>query len=409
MATIQEAAGSLTPLDFEPFGIEFRQDPARFHPALLAASPGAMTVEGVPSAFVASYAHCNAVLRDFKSFSSLKPKGMPGMERVDFFNGLPVMNYSDPPDHMRRRKVVNPAFTPKRTEALNEAATQLIDELLDEAAALGEFDAVPQITRKLSNGVLMTQFMGIPAEDQGIFRRYSQSISLLDQMRPGDPKPPEYLAAWAEGAAYCRRIREQPSDENDGNLIRVIANSAEGGAISEDEMMAMMMVLLIGGNSTVSSVSAVALKHLALNPDIAERIRQDPSLASRHLEESLRIDPPVLLVMRFAAVDADIGGKTIAKGMPVYTMIGTACFDPAVFPDPYRFYIDRPNGKDHMAFGQGIHTCLGNAITRNVVPKLIQAAAEKMPRLKIADRSDAIGYETRTARARHLDRLLLAA
>ena len=101
--------------EFDPFSQEFRTNPMAFFDQIIAASPGFMTVDGVPSAFVAGHAQCSSILRDYKNFSSEKPKGLPGMQKFDFFNGLPVMNYSDPPDHTRRRQLVAPAFTRKRT------------------------------------------------------------------------------------------------------------------------------------------------------------------------------------------------------------------------------------------------------------------------------------------------------
>lgn len=397
-------------LIFDPFASSYREDPQRYWPMMLEESPGFIMMEGVPSAFVASYAQNVAVLRNFNTFSSLKPKGLPGMERIDFFNGLPVMNYSDPPDHTRRRKIVNPAFTPKRTEMLNQNAGILIDRILDTLTRRGgEFEVLSELTKPLSIDTLLRRFMGIADEDQPIFMNYVMTLGLLDKMKPGDPKPQPYLDAWARGAEWCREQQELARKGECHNLVGVIADGAEGGAINDDEMMAMMIVLLIGGVSTVAGAAAASLMNLARHPEVAERVRADPSLASNVLEESLRLDPPVSLVMRFAADTAELGGKTIPKGMPVYTMISVACHDPETFPDPYAFDIDRPNVKDHLAFGQGMHTCIGNAITRNVVPLLINKVVERMPNLRLADRDDAIQWDTSTPRARHIGKLHLAA
>lgn len=396
--------------DFDPFSAEFRENPEKYHPLLLAQSPGFITMEGVPSAYIAGFAQCQAVLRNFKGFSSLKPKGLPGMERIDFFNGLPVMNYSDPPDHTRRRKVVNPAFTPKRTQMLNENAAIIIDSMIDKIMANGGgFEALGDFAKIVSIDTLLRHFMGIEDKDQPIFMNYVMTLPLLDKMRPGDPKPQAYLDAWAAGAAYCKEQQELARRGECRNLIGVIAEGAEGGAIDDDEMMAMMIVLLIGGVSTVAGAAAASLMNLARNPDVAERVRQDPSLAINVLEESMRLDPPVSLVMRFATDNIEVGGKVIPKGMPTYVMLGVACHDPSVYPDPYKFDIDRPNVKDHIAFGHGMHTCIGNAITRNVVPLLIQKVVGKMPNLRLADRPDALEWDTSTPRARHIGKLYLQA
>lgn len=405
-----ENAENIELMDFDPFGMAFRQNPEKYHAMLFRNSPGYIDMEGVPSAFVATYAQCTAVLRDPKTFSSKKPVGLPGMERIDFFNGLPVMNYSDAPDHTRRRKVVNPAFTPKRTALLLENAEVMIDQLIDKAIAKGgEFDAHQDICKPFSIDTQLSKFLAIAPEDQAIFLRYVQTIPLLDALKPGDPKPQAYLDAWKEGAAFCRRQQELAREGKCDSLIGVIAEGADGGALSEDEMMAMMIVLLIGGVSTIAGAVAVAMMNLAQYPDLAERIRQNGDLAAPFLEECLRMDPPVSLVMRFCQTPTEIGGTVILKGMPTYVMIAAACHDPEKFPDPYRFDMDRENVKDHIAFGQGMHTCIGNAIARAVGPMCIRKVANRLPNLRLADRPDAIQWDVSTPRARHIDKLFLKA
>jgi cytochrome P450 len=403
-----EDAEDIELMAFDPFGPAFRQNPEKHHAMLFENSPGYIDMEGVPSAFIASYAQCIAVLRDFKTFSSIKPNGLPGMQRIDFFNGLPVMNYSDPPDHTRRRKVVNPAFTPMRTALLLENAEIMTDSLIDRVLAKGgEFDAMEALCKPFSIDTQLSKFLAIAPEDQAIFLRYVQTIPLLDSLKLGDPKPQAYLDAWKEGAAFCKRQQELARQGKCESLIGVIAAGADGGALSEDEMMAMMIVLLIGGVSTIAGAVAVALMNMAKYPDVADRVRRDPDAAALVLEESLRMDPPVSLVMRFCQKPTEIGGKLILKGMPTYVMIATACHDPEKFPDPYRFDIDRENLKDHIAFGQGMHTCIGNAIARAVGPMVIRKVANRIPNLRLADRPDAIQWDTSTPRARHIDKLFL--
>jgi cytochrome P450 len=406
-STVERTAGPDL-ASFDPFGPVFRADPEIWHEPLVAASPGFMTMAGVPSAWVASYAQATAVLRDHASFSSLKPKGLPGMERVDFFNGLPVMNYSDPPDHTRRRKVVNSAFLPRQTAPLAGEAGKIIDAAFDRAADQGgRLEVVGELTKPMSIQILLDHFMRIDKADQRIFLEYFGTFPLLDKLRPGDPKPQAFLDIWQEGSAYCRRQLALAREGKCDNLVGVIANSADGGAITEDEMMAMMIVLLIGGVPTVAAAAGSALHHLAQYPEIADRIRADPALAAKHHEESLRIDPPVTVVLRFGTEGSKIAGVPIAREMPVYVMLGSANRDPAVYPDPTHFSIDRPNSHTHLGFGFGIHTCIGNAITRTIVPLLIRKAAERFARIEVADDPEAIGYDAGNPRGRHLARLKL--
>jgi cytochrome P450 len=313
------------------------------------------------------------------------------------------MNYSDPPDHTRRRKVVNPAFTPKRTEMLIAEASTLADKLLDKAVANGGMEVMNDFAKLISIDTLLRRFMAIEDKDHHIFLDYVNTLPLLDKLELGDPKPKAYLDAWEAGKEYCREQQQLARRGECNNLIGLIANSAEDGSISDDEMMAMMIVLLTGGVSTVAGAIGICLMNLARSPGLAKRIVEEPTLAANHLEESLRLDPPVSLVMRFAAADAQIGEKIIPKGMPIYVMIAAACHDPEVFPDPYRFDVDRANAKDHIAFGQGMHTCIGNAITRNIVPMLIRKVAERAPNLRPAGADGDPQWNVGTPRARHIE------
>jgi cytochrome P450 len=395
--------------DFDPFGMDFRRDPTAFHQRLFENSPGFMLMEaGVPSAFVAKYRQVQDVLKNFRAFSSTKPQGLPGMQRIDFFNSLPVMNYSDPPDHIRRRKVVNGAFAPERTKVLIEAALSEVDKVLDRLIPGREFEVISQFAKPVAYTTLLTHFMQLDHQDQAIFIEYIGTLSLLDKLKMGDPKPQPYLDAWERGREFCRRQKELAREGKCSNLIGLIANSADGGTLSDDEMMAMMIVLLTGGAGTVSGALGAVTRNLAKYPHVAARIRKEPELAPAFHEETLRLDPPVSLVMRFAADDTQIGDVVIPKGMPVYVMIATACHDPDIYTDPSAFDIDRPNIRDHLAFGYGMHTCIGSNITRNIVPAIIARIAERMPNLHLVGSEGGLAWDLSTPRARHVGKLTVA-
>ncbi|MFA5549283.1 MAG: hypothetical protein WDA10_12125 [Porticoccaceae bacterium] len=182
---------------FDPFSAEFRADPASFHPQLLEHSPGFIMMEGnVASAYVAKYDQCVQVLSNWELFSSLKPANLPGMQRVDFFNGQPVMNYSDPPDHTRRRRVVDPAFSPGRVRKLADAAERLIDDILGQFEPGQRVDAVNQIGKPLAVSLLFGEFFGVPREGWQTFLDFGATFPLLDKLKPGDPKPQAYLDGW---------------------------------------------------------------------------------------------------------------------------------------------------------------------------------------------------------------------
>lgn len=389
--------------DFDPFGMELRAAPFTLFPRLVENSPGFMMAEGTPSCFVASYADVTAVARDFKRFSSLKPVGLPGMERFDMFNSQPVMNYSDPPEHTRRRKVVQASFTPRRVEQIDVDSQGLVDRLLDNVAGKEVVNALEAICQPVATEMLLGGLMNVPPEDRPIFFRVMYGMSFLDKMRPGDAKPPEYVAGWAAGSDYCRKAIAKAREEKSETLVGLIVRAAEEmGVISDEEMLAMMMLLLTGGLTTVPAATASTLLCLAQRPDLRERVRQEPALADVALEEAMRLYSPVTFSMRFATVDAEIGGKTIPGGTPVYTLWSAANHDPAKFPDPYSFDLDRPNLKEHLAFGWGMHTCIGAAVTRNLGPMIVRKMLERFPNFRLADPDHPPPFNTGSARGTHL-------
>jgi cytochrome P450 len=396
-------------IDFQPFGRAFREDPHAYYPALLANSPAAIELEGKPAVVIASYPQVRAVLTDFKLFSSVKPAGTPNMERVDFFNGFPVMNYCDPPQHTLLRRLVGPAFSAGSLRILKARSQKIVDELL---AGLGEhpsFDGVADLGYPFARRLLMNTFMGVPPDEEYIFLKYLETIPLLDAIPPGGGKPQAFLDAWKAGTDYCQIALERARRDKTDNLVRLIADASDGGRISQDEIMATMVVLFAGGLTTVSATIGAALLNLARYPEVAERIRQDPELAERHFEETLRLNPALVSVMRFPTQDITFEGLEIKRNTPLYVMLATACYDPAAFPDPYRFDLDRPNNKEHMGFGAGVHTCIGNVIARAVAPSLIADVARRYPGLRMSDPDQKLEYDVANPRVRHLIGVRLAA
>ena len=395
--------------DFQPFGMEFRNDPYKFYPELLAHSPMAVNVGGEPAVVVSRYRQVRHILSHHKEFSSVKPAGVPGMERVDFFNSRPVMNYTDPPEHTNLRKIVNPAFTPRNLAKLQLRSQDIVEELIAGLGDRPKFDAVEDFGYPFARRLLMNTFMGVPDEEQYIFMDWLNAIPLLDKVVPGGGKPTEFVDAWNAGTDYCEAALQRAQRDDSENIVRLIADASESGRISTDDVMATMLVLFAGGLTTVSATTGACLLKLTEYPEIAERIRQEPELAARHFEETLRLTPALTSVMRFPKNDFEFHGMAIERDTPLYVMLSAACHDPDEFPDPFRFDIDRPNYRDHMGFGAGQHTCIGNVIARAVVPPLIAELARRYPDLHRSQPGEPLKFDVANPRVRHLASVRLAA
>jgi cytochrome P450 len=398
---------SATSPGFDPFGPAFLADPVSSYPALLKASPGYMNPDGVASAYVARHAHATGVLSDFKRFSSVRPPGVPGLDRLDFFNGQTVMAYADPPQHDRLRRVVGAAFAARQVCKSHGALADVLDELLNGLSERQEIEAVSELCLPMAIRFMLGHFLGLPDEAQKIFTDFGAALRLLADTPPGGGKPRAYLDAWNAGVGYCAQAAARARREEPGGVIGAIVAAHEGDRLSDAEMMAMMVLLMTAGYPTIAAAASACLKNLALHPEVTSQIRAEPELAERHFTESLRLDPPVTLVLRFAKQDTEIDGAPIAKGMPVYVMLAAACRDPGIFPNPERFEIGRDTPSSHLALGFGLHACIGNAVARICVVRFIQTMAERFPKLRRADRQAPLSYET-SLRGRHLARLPLA-
>jgi cytochrome P450 len=393
---------------FDPFGQSFRLNPRLYYPGLHGESPGFMVLAGVPSAYVIKYSQVKKALTDFKSLSSVRPRGLPGLQRIDFFNGQPVMNYSDPPQHDRLRRIVHGSFLPSRVAAMPGVMARLLEEQLARIADRHEFDAARDLCKPLATELILGHLMGASQEGQAIFMRYVSTLPLLDKVPSGGGKPKEFLDAWQAGVEYCgEALARARREKNEGLIGLIAAASDDGERMSGEETMAMMLVFMTGGFPTVSGTTAEALKNLALYPAVAGRIRAEPELALRHYEESLRCEAPVTLVMRFAVEDVEYDGKVIGQGTPVYVMIGGACYDPEVFPEPDRFDIDRTNLKLHLAFGAGLHACIGANVARAVAPVIIRSIASRFPSLHLTRSHTELDYGA-MPRVRHLESVPVA-
>ncbi|WP_235030230.1 cytochrome P450 [Nonomuraea solani] len=312
---------------------------------------------------------CTTLLRDprFGRGTESMDSGEPGQPAVSFL-------WLDPPDHTRLRALVSRAFTPRMLERLRprvEAITAgLIGGLADEA------DLMSGLAYPLPIMVI-SEMLGVPPEDHERFRGWSQSLARsLDPMLT-DELASESGRAGREFRDYFRGLltlrRERPGDD----LLSALARVEE---LTEAELLATCVLLLVAGHETTVNLIGNGVLHLAgrgLLRQAAERPKQV-------VEEVLRYDPPVQLTHRVALEDTELGGMPVPKGVPVMALIGAANRDPAVFPDPGRFDVDREPGR-HFAFGLGIHFCLGATLARMEGEIALSALARAAPGLELAD------------------------
>jgi len=280
------------------------------------------------------------------------------------FGRTRTMLTSDPPEHTRLRRLVSKAFTPRMVEGLRPRIQEIVDELLDAVAQNGRMDVIRDLAYPLPV-IVIAEMLGVPPEHRDQFKHWSDEIV---GVLGGPLVPQETLersrVAVHELAEYLRGVIVERRREPREDLVSgLIAAEEQGQILSEDEMLATAMLLLVAGNETTTNLIGNGMLSLLRNPDEMERLCADPSQVPTAVEELLRYDGPVQATGRVAMEDLEIGGQKVTKGQAVLTVLGAANRDPAQFGKPDELDLDRqPN--EHVAFGDGIHFCLGAPLAR---------------------------------------------
>jgi hypothetical protein len=265
----------------------------------------------------------------------------------------------DPPAHTRMRGLVNKAFTPRVVERIRPRIREIADKLLDALPEPGHLDVVADFAVPLPV-IVIAEVLSIPASDRDRFKGWSTDIagSLAGPFQPAEALERSVRSA-NEIADYFRdQIALRRREPRDDLLSALCAAEEQGDLLSEDEMIATCILLLVAGNETTTNLIGNGMLVLLQNPDERRRLQSDPALIPSGVEEMLRFDSPAQMTSRIATGDIELRGRHFEEGQVVLAVLSAANRDPAQFPQPERFDVARHPNR-HLAFGQGIHYCLG--------------------------------------------------
>jgi cytochrome P450 len=285
---------------------------------------------------------------------------------------------TDPPRHRQLRSLVTQAFTPRAVEALAPRISTLTEELLDGIASTGTADLIEELAYPLPV-IVIAELMGIPAEDRNRFKLWSDAI--VSQTRGGaedadhatNREMTEYFLAMIE------RRRSRPGNDLISNLL---AAEIEGQKLSVAELLGFCSLLLVAGNETTTHLIGNAVLCFTEAPGTIERLLADPALLPQAIEEVLRFRSPVQSMYRVTAAATTLGGVPVPAGAPLVAWIGSANRDERQFQRPDLFDIHRGPTR-HLAFGQGIHFCLGAPLARLEARIALTAALSRLPGLEL--------------------------
>ncbi|XMN05565.1 cytochrome P450 family protein [Streptomyces griseobrunneus] len=368
------------PIDLAALGEEFTRDPYPVYAALRARGPvhRVRIPEGTHAWLVVGYEAGRTLLAD-QRLSKQWAKASPALGVTKVSAGTSMLS-SDTPDHTRLRKLVAREFTPRRMEQLTPRVQEMTDELLDRMLAAPDrrADLVESLSYPLPMNVIC-ELLGVPFLDRTAFREWSnQAVSSVDASKRDSST--RAMAAYLTGLLQDKRAR--PGEDLMSALIHTA--DEDGDRLSADELMGMAWLLLVAGHETTVNLITNGVHNLLTHPDQLAALRADFGLMGNAVEEILRFEGPVETpTYRFTTEPVDIGGTVIPGGGElVLVAMSDANRDPARYPDASRFDITR-DARGHIAFGHGIHYCLGAPLARIEARVAIRSLLERCPELRL--------------------------
>ena len=294
----------------------------------------------------------------------------------------------DPPDHTRLRGLVSKAFTPRMIEQLRPRIQQIADELLEAVQAQGRMDLIVDFAFPLPITVI-SEMLGIPAKDRQQFRVWSQTIVNV----PMEPQMEDKLAALEMFVQYIKTLLADKSAHPGSDLTSGLVQAEErGDSLNEAELISTIFLLIVAGHETTVNLIGNGMLALLEHPEQMRLLRADPSLLPSAIEELLRYTAPVSLSSpRWASEDIPMHGQVIRKGDMVFVSLIGADTDPQQFPDPEVLNILRQENQ-HVAFGKGIHYCLGAPLARLEGQIAIGTLLQRLPNLRLVSEPEQLTW-----------------
>ncbi len=291
--------------------------------------------------------------------------------------------FHDPPDHTRLRALMNKAFTARAIERLEPRIRILIDRLLDQVVDHGEMDLIADLAYPLPASVIL-DMLGLPCDDLDRIKVWSDELALFVGSSVNTPdkyqRATDSITAMNEYfRAAIQRRRHTPGDDL---LTALLAAQEQGDLLSDDELVATCVLLVFAGHETTTNLIGNGILALLRHPAELARLHNEPELMPLAVEELLRFDGPAASVVRIATEEILLHGQTIRPGERVFALLNAANRDPRQFANPETLDIARKENR-HLAFGQGIHFCIGAPLARMEAKLAITAILQRCPNLAL--------------------------
>jgi len=376
---------TLAAVEFDPFSAEFFEDPTEVYGRLREEAPVYFN-EKYGFYALSRYADVLAAHRDWHAFSSEHGVDLASLSKDHaFIKSLGMMIMMDPPEHNRFRNLVGRVFSPRAVTELEPMIREVISGLLNELSTRDSFDVVADFSGPFPVEVI-SRMLGVPEGERQQIRHW---LDLMLHREPGEMDPtPDGQVATLELVGYfhdlSREKRTHPGDDMLTRLTQVTVDRGDGveTMLSDNEIAGFAGLLGGAGAETVTKLIGNAVVLFNDHPDQWRTIQADAGRIPEAVEEVLRILPPSQYQGRFSVEERELESGTIPAGFPVLLLTGAATRDPRAFESPDEFNIDRPRSLG-IAFGQGVHICLGASLARMESRIALEELAARWDRLEV--------------------------
>lgn len=295
----------------------------------------------------------------------------------------------DPPQHRHYRNLVSPSFTPRALARLSDRIAAITQELLDQVRPTGKMDVVTDLAYPLPTTVI-AEMLGVPTSDRPLFKRWadgllSRQLSDAEVFKPNEqPDMQQISHTFDEMSDYFKQMLEERRRHPRADMMsELLAAEVEGERLSMEDTISFCILLLLAGHVTTTNLLSQAIRCFDEHPDAMDQVRERPELMPEAIEEVLRYASPVWRLVRTTKTDVTIDGVTIPANSLIFAWLSSANRDGEQFPDPERFEITRTPNK-HLAFGHGIHFCVGAPLSRLEASIALPMMLEQLPQLQLA-------------------------
>jgi cytochrome P450 len=352
-----------------------------------------------------------AILQDPRRFSSnlqsqilgvLLPEPRAYLEEAGYRKS-PLL-FDDPPEHTRSRRIIARLFSKEPLTSLEPLVRTLAEEMVDGFVQDKQVDLISRLAYPLPLRVIFA-WMGLPMEMMDTFKQWAHQLTLFVSLQA---RTLEMQNECVRGVTDMQRyvaglISERVAHPREDGMTVLAQRLTEGTDLDAAELAAIVMVLISAGHETTSSLLGMLVRVLLEQPERWQRLREEPHTLSRVIEEVLRYESPVIMVARNTATEVEVGGVKIPAGVRVILAVLSGNRDEQLFPEPDRFDPKRPKVGQHLAFGKGIHLCVGEGLARLEARVMLEVLARRLPGLRLVERPRLV-----PGPVRHHEQLLLA-